>query len=103
MNGYFEEINGNRYLTMIPTNESKEKSKKYEELWIEIRDLLRSITKNSDNYDEKHMKIKFNSDNVLLLSKTIKIPTVTIFVRAAFYKNNKYYPKVLLDECLYKI
>ena len=32
VNGYFEEINGNKYLTLVPTNESKEKNKKYEEL-----------------------------------------------------------------------
>ena len=25
MNGYFEEINGNKYLRLVPTNESKEK------------------------------------------------------------------------------
>ena len=29
MNGYFEEINRNKYLTLVPTNESKEKIKKY--------------------------------------------------------------------------
>ena len=28
VNGYFEEINGNKYLTLVPTNESKEKRKK---------------------------------------------------------------------------
>ena len=28
VNGYFEEINGNKYLTLVPTNESKEKIKK---------------------------------------------------------------------------
>ena len=27
MNGYFEETNGNKYLTLVPTNESKEKIK----------------------------------------------------------------------------
>ena len=27
-NGYFVEINGNKYLTLVPTNESKEKLKK---------------------------------------------------------------------------
>ena len=43
--GYFEEIDGNKYLTLIPTNESKEKIKKYEELWKKIRDLIRLITK----------------------------------------------------------
>ena len=56
VNGYFEEINENKYLTLVPTNESKEKIKKYEELWIKIRDSVRSITKNSDVYDEKYMK-----------------------------------------------
>ena len=28
VNGYLEEINGNKYLTLAPTNESKEKNKK---------------------------------------------------------------------------
>ena len=28
MNGYFEEINGNKYLALVPTNETKEKIKK---------------------------------------------------------------------------
>ena len=45
MNEYFEEANGNKYLTLIPTNEDKEKIEKYEELWIKIRDLIKSITK----------------------------------------------------------
>ena len=26
-NGYFQEVNGNKYLTLVPTNESKEKTK----------------------------------------------------------------------------
>ena len=63
MNGHFEEINGNKYLTLVPTNESKEEIKKYGELWIKIRDLTRSITNNSDYYDKKYMKIKFDSDD----------------------------------------
>ena len=32
MNGYFEEINKYKYLTLVPTNKSKEIIKKYEEL-----------------------------------------------------------------------
>ena len=32
VNEYFEEINGNKYLTLVPTNESKEKIKRYGEL-----------------------------------------------------------------------
>ena len=63
MNGYFEEINGNKYVTLVPTNESKEKRKKYEELCSKISNLIRLITKYSDDYEEKYMKIKFNSNN----------------------------------------
>ena len=72
-NGYFKEINGNKYLTLVPTNESKKKFKKDEELWIKIRDLIRSITNNCDDYDEKCMKIKFNSDDELPLNKMVKL------------------------------
>ena len=46
INGHLEEINKNKYLTIVPTDESKEKIKKYEELWIKIRDLIRSVSKN---------------------------------------------------------
>ena len=47
VNGYFQEINENKYLTLVPTNEGKDKILKYEELWSKIRDLIRSINKKS--------------------------------------------------------
>ena len=95
MNEYFEKINENKYLALVPTNESKEeKLKRYEELRRKIKDLIRSITKNSDEYDEKYMKINFNSDEKLPLNKTIEIPNMIIVVRAVFYENSKYYPQV---------
>ena len=103
VNGYFDEINENKYQTLIPTNQSKEKIKNYEELWIKIRDLIRSITRNLDDYDEKYMQIKFDYDDNLPLNKTIEISIVTIVVRPVFHGNNKYCPQVLLDECLYAI
>ena len=90
-------------MTLVPTNESKEIIKKYEELWSKIRDLIRSITKKSDHYDQKYMKIKFDSDNDLPLIKTIEIHNVTIVVRDIFYENNKYCPHFFLDECLYQL
>ena len=46
---------------------AKKKILKYEDLWSKIRDLIRSLTTNSDGYDEKYSKIKFNSDDELLL------------------------------------
>ena len=60
-------------MVVVPTNESKEKIKKYEGLWSKIRNFIRQITKNSDDYDEKYMRIKLHSDDELPLNKTIEI------------------------------
>ena len=53
VNGYFEEINEHKYFTLVLTNESKEKIKRYEELWSKMKDLIRSVIKNSDGYHKK--------------------------------------------------
>ena len=68
INWYIEESNENKYLTLVLTDESKYTLKKYEELWNKIRDLIRSITNNSDNYSKNNMKIKLNSDDDLPLT-----------------------------------
>ena len=67
-----------------------------------ICNLINSVTKNSYGYDEKQMKIKLDSDDKLSLNKTIEIHSMIIVARVVFHKNNKYYPQVFLDECLYK-
>ena len=103
MNGYFEKINGNKYLMLVATNQSAEKIKKNEELWSKIKDLIRSLTKNSYDYDEKYMKMKFHLDDELPLNERKQIPTMTIVVTAVFDGINKYIPQVVLDECLYKL
>ena len=82
---------------------ARKKFKKYEELLIKIRDLIRSITRNSNDYDEKYMKIKLNSDDGLPLNKTLEVPSMMLVVRAIFLEYDKYYPQVFLDECLYKL
>ena len=103
VNGYFEEVNENKYLTLVPTDENKEKINKYKELLIIIKDLIRSITKKLDDYVEKYKEIKFDSDDNLPLNKTIEMAIVTIDIRVVFHENNKYYPQVVLDEYLHKI
>ena len=90
LNGCFQEINENKYL------------EKYEELWIKIRDLIRSVTKEWYDYDKKYIKIKLDSDDKLPLNKTMQIPVMVIVVKHIFYENNKYCP-VFLDKCLYEI
>ena len=54
INGYFEEINGNIYLTIAPTIKIKEIIKKYEVLWSKIKELIRLKTNNWNYYDEKN-------------------------------------------------
>ena len=44
------------------------------------------MTKIADNYDKKYMKIKFNSDDILLLSIPIEIRSMIIVVRAILMK-----------------
>ena len=67
-------------MKLVLTNESKEIINQYEELWCKIRDLIRSVTKNSNDYDEKYMKTKFNLDDELPLNKTIEISSIIIVV-----------------------
>ena len=78
INGYIKESNRNKYLTLVFSEKCT--LKKYEELWSKIRNLIRSITycnlnskldslHNTENYDQKYVKIKFNLDNDLSLKR----------------------------------
>ena len=90
------EINENKYLMLVPTNENKEITKKYEELWSKI-------IKTHMIMIQRYVKTKFNSEGQLPLNKIIEFPSMIIVDKAVFYENDKYYPQVLLDECLYKL
>ena len=49
------------------------------------------------------MKIKFSSDDNLLLHKILKFYNLTIVVSFVFQEDKKYYPQVFLDESLYEL
>ena len=72
VDGYFEEINGNRYLNLVFTDKNKEILTNYTELWDGIKNPIQKI----NNF----MKIKFNSDDTLRLNKTLKLRNVTMIV-----------------------
>ena len=57
------ESNEIKYLKLVLTEKTKDTLKKYEELRSKIRDLLRSITNDADDCNEKYIKIKFDSDD----------------------------------------
>ena len=92
INRYIKESNWNKYLTLVPIDERKDTLKKFEEIWNKIRDLIRVVTNNSDDCDEKYMKIKFNLHNNLSLTKTLKLYNIIIVLRSVFHKGSIYYP-----------
>ena len=49
------------------------------------------------------MKIKFNSDDDLPLNKPLKFHAMTKIIRSVFEENDKLYPRVFLDDTLYKL
>ena len=51
----------------------------------------------------EYMKIKFNSDDDLPLNKILKLYDLTKVVRSVLQEDNKCYPQVFLDECLYEL
>ena len=85
-------------MPIVPTDENKDTLKIYGELSSKIRDLLISKTDNSDDYDEKYMKIKFNSDDDLPLNKTLEPHNVLIVISSVFHESNRSYPHIFLDE-----
>ena len=65
-----------------------------------IKDSISSVTKNSDDNNQKYMKIKFDLDDELPLNKAIEIHSMTTVVRGVFMKITNI---IFLDECLYKL
>ena len=49
------------------------------------------------------MKIKYNSDDNLPLSKPLKFHNMTITVRSVFKEDSKLYPQVFLNDALYEV
>ena len=47
-------------------------------------------------------KIRFISDIDLSLGKLIEFKVLTIIIKCIIKKNDKYYPEIYLDECLYR-
>ena len=56
-----------------------------------------------EEYENYYMKIKFNSDDNLPLNIQLNFPSETIIIRSVFEEDAKYYPQVLLDECLFEV
>ena len=103
VDGYIEGKNGNKYLTLVSADKSKEVLIKYTELWDKIKNLIEYNSIKTGEYEKDFMKIKFNSGDNLPLNKILKIHNMAIVVRSVFQEGGKYYPQILVDECLYEL
>ena len=100
--GYIEEKNGNKYLIFDDSvNENKELLKKYADVWDGIKNKIKAIN-GSNDYEKDGMKIKFNSNDDLLLNKPLKFHAMIIIVRSMFEEDGKLYPLLFLDDTLYE-
>ena len=102
-NGYIEEKGANKYLVFDSTDENKELLKKYNDVFNGIRDKIKEINSDECDYEKDYMKIKFNSDDDLPLSKQLKFHNMTITIRSVFEEDGKLYPQVFLDDTLYEL
>ena len=107
--GYVEEKNGNKYLIfdsaeLRSTDENKEVLTKYNEVWNGIKNEIKAINDNKENYYQRDlMKSKFNSDDDLPLNKPLKFHATTIIIRSFLKEDGKLYPQVFLDYLLYDV
>ena len=77
--------------------------KNYTKLQDGIKNSIEKVNNKFGEYGKDFVKIKFNSDDNLLLNKTLTLHNMTVIIRYVFEEDGKYYPQVFLDECLYEL
>ena len=101
--GYIKEKGVKKYLVLVSTDENKELLKKYSDVWNEIKNKIKEVDDSECEYEKDYMKIKFNSDDNLLLNKPLEFHNITITIRSVFKKDGKLYPQLFLDDTLYEL
>ena len=90
----------NRYLVFDLTGKNKKLIKKYSAVFNGVMSKIREIDDDWLEYSKDYMKIRFSSDDNLLLKKPLKFYNMTVIIRCVFSEDNKLYPQVFLDEAL---
>ena len=106
--GYIEKIEGSsdKYLVVAKSVRNKNINSVLDMIWAYIENKIEDIIyPHINNYP--HIKIKdydkfrFNSDIDLPLDTIIEFRLLVINVSCVIEKDNKYYPEIYLNECLY--
>ena len=100
---HFEEVDGDKYVVI--SSENGDIMQKYQEVFDGIKEIIKKIYDYSQpvKYDDNYMRIKFNTDGNISLNKIIYFPKITIIIRSVTQKDDKCYPQIFLDECLYQV
>ena len=94
--GYFNFSTNLATLNMIFANDHQQN--KYHQVWKEILKIV------NGGYDELKLHEKIILfDNDLPIEHVFKIPSITIVIMSLIEKNNKFYLKLSLNHCLYKL
>ena len=76
--------------------------RKFANIWKRIRAKIEETSDDFVQYDKDYMKIKFESNDILPTDNIINMHQVTIIIGLVFQKDDKLYPQIYLDDCLYK-
>ena len=97
--GYFEEVDGDKYL--IISSENGDIMQKYRDVFNGIKEIIKKMNDYGQpiKYNDNYMKIKFNTGDNIPLNKIIYFPTITIIIRSVTKKDDKYYPQLFLHDC----
>ena len=108
--GRIEKIEGSSDRYLVVGENNKEVINVFDKLWKFIEDEINRLIKrndkitfdNADNKISEYNKLRFSSNIDLPLDTLIEFRMLTIFINCVIEKDNKYYPEIYLDECLYK-
>ena len=85
-------------------DESKEVSKKYEEVWEGVKKVIETINggKNVEHWKDLKRN-RFESNDDLPMNEPIRLHLLTIIIRYVFSEDGKFYPQLFLNDALYEL
>ena len=72
-------------------------------IWKSIAAKIEENTGGVVQYDKDYTRIKFESNDNLPTDNIVNIHLVRIIIRSVFAQNGKFYPRLFLDNALYKL
>ena len=97
--GKIEEIEGSRDRYLVVNINNEKIINIFDKLWKFIEN--RITPNNLSNKIKGYNKLRFNSNVYFPLDALIEFRMLTIVINCVIENDNKYYPEIYLDECLY--